>query len=970
MAQYDFDLREYWRIIKKKKFIIVFTTVAMGLFSLIFSILGSPTPLYKATASVKFERSSLATGLYLQTFSLAPGDDMQTQMAIIKSYSIFEVVAKKLGMIPVDAASDEIRNNAKYVLIINSLKNAIQTEQEAQSSIINITATSQDPRFAQRLANTVVSVYRDQRTFEVNKRTIDARKFVEEQLSVSREKLKTSEDAVRDFREKNKLISVDAQAGALMTQLGGYRTAHDKAVADLDRIHTVLNQLARAEREPLTSKTSFYLEEATPTYKSLNDRLLQLLMDRDTLLITYTDNFPQVVELRKRIHETIQTMKAQLSAQRRSLTENIHFLKRKIDETDRQIKSLPEMGLELARLERNVKVNTDVYSLLEKSYQESLIKEAEKVEDVQIVRPALEPTAPVNPPKTAATAGIGTVLGLILGLVFAFLIETFDTSIGTIEEVENYLGAPVLGVIPQITQKDLKATLSEKYPGKLDEVTSERVSRLVSHFSPQSTLAESYRSLRTNLNFACRDDNIKTVVFTSATPREGKTTSIVNLSITIAQTGQRVLLVEADLRKPVIANMFGIDQTPGLTDALMGSHDWEKSVKTIADIMMGKLNIDEVLETPGMDNLHIMTSGTVPPNPAELISSKSIDDFIAWAKSNYDFVMIDAPPILAATDAALLGSKVDATIIVYRVGKIARVTLRRAKSQLENVKARILGVVLNGIKADISADFTDYDYKYYHYYGGTKKEKTFFEKMKDLPGRVLESIQKRRPGDTSGETAAGENTPDEKERPARASGPKTGMKKVFVFLAVAALALGIAFQMGYLKTDYFSALTDTLQSFNPFAEKAPPPTTRVKKAISKPGTSSPPATAREQGQPSAPPPAAGTTAAPAAASPGGDKAKTLPREAPVQITAGKPYSIQIRAMRDAEEARGFITALKAKGLDAYSLEVNLKDIGVWHRIFIGHFSTEEEASRYLREHRLADTYPGCLVRNAALTARP
>ncbi len=964
MAQYDFDLREYWRIVKKKKFIIIFTTVAMGLFSLVFSILGSPTPLYKTTAAVKFEKSSIATGLNLQTFSFSAGDDMQTQMAIIKSFFIIEPVAQKLGMIPANLKSDEIRNNSKYISIINMLKNAVQTEQESQSSIINVTVTSEDPKFAQRLANTVVSVYKEQRELEVNKRTIDARKFVEEQLKIAREKLKNSEDYARAFREKNKLISVDAQAGSLMTQLGSYQTAHDKAVADLNKIQDVSDQLARAETQPFTSKISFYLDEATPTYKSLNDRLLQLLMDRDTLLITFTENYPQVVEIKKRIHETVQTMRAQLSAQSRSLRENIHILKMKIDQTDRHIKSFPEMGLELARLERNVKVNTDVYSLLEKSYQESLIKEAEKVEEVKIVRPALEPTSPVNPPKTAATGGIGTILGFILGLVFAFLIETFDTSIGTIEEIENYLGAPVLGVIPQMSEKDLKASLSDKYPGKVDDVTSERVSRLVSHFAPQSTLAESYRSLRTNLNFACREDNIKVVVFTSATPREGKTTSIVNLAITIAQTGQRVLLVEADLRKPVIANMFGIDQTPGLTDALMGDHDWVKSVKTIADIMMGKLNIDEILETPGMDNLHIIPSGTIPPNPAELINSKIIDDFIAWAKSNYDFILMDAPPILAATDAALLGSKVDATIIVYRVGKIARVTLRRAKSQLENVKARILGVVLNGIKADISADFTDYDYKYYHYYGGTKKEKVFLDKIKELPVKIYDAIKNRISKDKVSEKVDVEDKIEEKEQPKKMSGAKI----LLLMIALGALALGVAFQTGYFKPHYFGAIYDTIQSYNPFAEKSPPQKTSVKKAISRTDAASPQKVPQTQGHTSVVP--SPTTKSSGVSAPVlVDKAKSITSETSSTPPADKPYSIQIRAIRNAEEAQRVIMALRAKGLDAYSLNVDLKDIGIWHRIFIGHFPNEEEATRYLSDHRLGDSYPGCLVRNVLLSTK-
>lgn len=966
MADYDFDLREYWRIIRKRKFIIIFTTVAMGLFSLIFAILGSPTPIYKTSAAVKFEKTSLASGLYLQTVSMSPGDDMQTQMSIIKSYYIIEVVAKKLGMIPEDATSDEIRNNPKYINIINRLKGAIDTEQEAQSAIINISVTSEDPKFAQRLANTVVSVYKEQRSIELNKRTVDARKFVEEQLKTAKEKLKHSEDAVRDFREKQKVISIESQSSVLMSQLTTYKTAYDKAVNDLQKIEETKRQLDLAESTPLSSKTSFWLDEATPAYKALNDRLIQLLMDRDSLLITYTESYPQVVEIRKRIHETVQNMQAQVSAQLRSLRESIRFLKNRMAETDGQIESLPEKGLELTRLERNAKVDMEVYSLLEKSYQESLIKEAEKVEDVQIVRPALEPTTPTNPPKTQATAGIGTLLGLILGIVFAFLIETFDTSIGTIEEVESYLGVPVLGVIPQVSLKEIKEALYSKYSDRVDEDTAERASRLISHFAPQSTLAESYRALRTNLNFACREGHYKSIVFTSATPREGKTTTTVNLAVTIAQTGQKVLLVEADLRKPVVAHMFGIDQAPGLTDALMGNYDWEKSVRTIADIMMGKLNIDEVLETPGMDNLHIITSGTIPPNPAELINSATLDDFFVWAKSHYDFIMIDAPPVLAATDAALLGSKVDGVVFVYRVGKISRLTIKRAKAQLDNVKSLVLGVVLNGIKADISADFQDYDYKYYHYYGGQKEEATLRDKLLALPGSIWNFIKKRfKKEKASDET---ETEEDEKELLFEREPVKTPLWKILVLLlALLALAAGVAFQAGYLHWRDVVSIYSTLSSYHPFSEKKKNGTSGVKKTISRTDSGSVAGTAKEAepspGVASAPPE---TKTPPAPARP--DQEKTGGRAEKTAVAApDKPYSIQIRAIRDPEETERFVKALTAKGLDAYAMKVNLKEIGIWHRIYIGHFSDEQEAIRFLKDHRMMETFPGSLVRNVALS---
>jgi len=159
------------------------------------------------------------------------------------------------------------------------------------------------------------------------------------------------------------------------------------------------------------------------------------------------------------------------------------------------------MGLELARLQRNVKINMEVYTLLEEKYQESLIREAEKIEEVKIVKPALEPLIPINPPQTGQTAAVGIIIGMILGIIFAFIIETFDTSIEAIEEVEELLGVPVSGIIPFVSVNEIKLMLKEKYHEDVDEGTADRHARLVSHFAPDSTLAESFRALRTNLSF-------------------------------------------------------------------------------------------------------------------------------------------------------------------------------------------------------------------------------------------------------------------------------------------------------------------------------------------------------------------------------------------------------------------------------------------------------------------------------------
>ncbi|MBP9021439.1 MAG: polysaccharide biosynthesis tyrosine autokinase [Syntrophobacterales bacterium] len=963
MAQYDLDLREYWRIVKRRKLIVLFTTIAMGFFSFVFAVIGSPTPLYKASAAVKFERFSPASNLLL--FAYSPGDNMQTQMAIIKSYPIIQATAQELGLIPQDLTAEEIRNKTEYLGIINKLKGMVETEQEAQSSIINVHVTADDPRFAERLANTLVSVYKEQRTAELNKRTTESKKFVEEQLKIAKERLKNSEDAVRDYREKQKLISVDSTAGSLMAQLGSYKTAYEKAVVDYEKVQNVLRQLNRAETRPFTSKTSFYLDEAPPVYKSMNDRLIQLLMDRDSLLITYTENHPQVVEIKQRIHEVVQNMKSQLAAHSKSLRENIQFLKSKIDETERQVKSLPEKGLELTRLERNVKVDTEVYSLLEKSYQDALIKEAEKIEDVQIIRPAFEPTSPVNPPKTAATAGIGTLLGLVLGLVFAFMLETFDTSIGTIEEVEKFLGVPVLGIIPQINLKEIKSLLSQKAAGEVDDETAERASRLITHFVPKSTVAESYRALRTNLNFACRDRDIKAIVFTSATPREGKTTTTANLAIAIGQSGERVLLAEMDLRNPIIAHMFGIEKTPGLTDVMLGNLGWESSVKTIADMMMGRFSIDELLETPGIDNLSIIPCGTVPPNPAEFMNSKSTGDFIEWAKSNYDVLLMDAPPVLSAADAAILGSRADAIVIVYRVGKTSRATLRRAKAQLDHVQANVIGIVLNGIRADISSDFSDYDYKHYRYYGVEAKKKGLIDRLsarvEERVNHIKNVLRKKPLAPPEGTTTEGqEKSAAESAADDRKKSPKRIFGKYFVLaVAVALLAAGVAYNAGSLKLDFLGPVSSFFENFNLYEDKAPVGSVSVKKPLSRTDGDKPAQASRPETPSSEPANIAGIAAEDA----GGTV--TVPTEkegdkSPIKAEAF--YSIQVRAVNRPEEATDLVKSLSARGLDAFYQKINIENSGLWYRILIGRFADEGAARLYHDKNNIGESFPGCFIR--------
>jgi succinoglycan biosynthesis transport protein ExoP len=959
---YDLNLREYWRTIRKRKVIAIFTIVMMTLFSFIFSILGRPTPIYKTSASVKVERSQTVTGLYLQSVYGSETNYMETQSAMIKSYYIMELAAKKMGSIPSELSSEQVRGNPRYLSSILTLKAQIDTQQEGNSDIINITATADDPQQAQRLANTVAQVYKEQHTLDLNKRVIEAKKFIEGQVVVTKEKLQQSEEAIRNFREANRMVSLDSQSSGLVGQIAVIQTAYERDLAILSKMNMVANFLARAADSPLSSKNSFYFEEASAPYKSLNDRLVQLMLERDILLINYTENFPQVVEIKKQIHEIIASMQAQLQAQQQSLTQSVALAKKQFKSLDDQLKDLPAKGLELTRLEREVGVNREIYIMLEKQYQESLIQNVEKPEEVQIVKPALEPTTPINEPKTAATTGLGLIIGIILGVVFAFLVETFDTSIGAVEEVEEFLGARVLGVVPHVDFDELKLNLREKLEKEVSEDELWRFGRLISHFAPKTTSAESYRALRTNINFVKLETNVKTIVFTSSSPQEGKTTVSTNLAITMAQAGNKVLLIDGDFRRPVISKIFGIPSLPGLTDVILGNYKWRDVVRSITDLMMGKMTMEEIMVNPGLDNLHIMTCGTIAPNPAELVSTKINAEVIRETREEYDFVIIDAPPVLAATDAALWGTKADGVIIVYQVGKVARGALKRAKAQIDNVKAKIIGVVLNGLKAEISPDFEYHD-KYYYYYGSEhKKELTIGQKVltwperieayfKDIPKRLKKIRKEKEAGKP--EMARLETT-DKSETTGR-----SGVKSVKLPIVLLILALGLLIAGLYYSGLISGLFEPSVRSDSPTVITPPP---EVKSEPAPIAPSIPPAT-------EALPPVGKTSSEPVpvqgSAVTLGEKATVSPAPAtvpsPSPIAPDRPYAIQVRATKDARIAQDTVAALKKRGHDAYSEVADLKNKGTWYRIFVGAFVSEKEALQYVETKKISSVYPDFMI---------
>jgi tyrosine-protein kinase Etk/Wzc len=294
------------------------------------------------------------------------------------------------------------------------------------------------------------------------------------------------------------------------------------------------------------------------------------------------------------------------------------------------------------------------------------------------------------------------VLGLIIGSVIAFVLENIDTTIDTIEGIESFIELPVLGVIPFIFLEDenekfrfFKRIFGSKSSKKDDMKYFQ--SLVVLHKKNQSAL-ESYHTLHTNISYALSNSKIKTILFTSAGPGEGKTLTAANYALAAAQSGLKTILIESDLRQPILHRIFGISKENGLTDVVSGKIKWQDAVKSTTDFLMGKMSIDKILETSGIENFKVITSGIHTANPVDIMSSENINLMMRELKAEFDLIIFDAPPLLLFADGFILSRNMDGIIIVYRVGRTSKSSLNRAKSQLDNIKAHIIGVVLNGLK--------------------------------------------------------------------------------------------------------------------------------------------------------------------------------------------------------------------------------------------------------------------------------
>jgi len=543
------------------------------------------------------------------------------------------------------------------------------------TNIIQVSYQNHDPVQARDVVNTLTQVYLER---SIALKAEEARKsveFIDEQLKEVRKQLDNAEQGLQDYKRESGMVRLDAAAENLIARMAQTEKDRSELFLRKRQAEFAIDGLQQAIRQGKTYAPAALMDD--PVLASLGKSLADMEVERQGLMVDRSASHPQIRMLNDRITEAEQKMLATYRSHRETISNRIGAIDQQLRRDEQALLQLPAAEQELARLTRLARVNSDIYTFLLQKHEEARIARAATISSIDVIDTAIVPTDPLKPRK-AKNLLLGLAAGLLLGVGLVFFVEYMDDSIKNVEEAKKQLGLPLLAVIPYIG-KEVK------------EGNEEIDSALICAYRGRSSAAEAFRSLRTNLHFAASGQK-KTFLITSSFPGEGKTTLAANLALTMSQTGARTLLIGCDLRRPSLSRLFLENSTPGLTEFLIGDAQH-----------------DEIIRRTPFENLDFIPSGAVPPNPAELLGSPVMPPLLDAMRQRYDFIILDAPPLFAVTDAALLSPLCDLVLIVLEVGRVPVKVARRLRETLEQLQIATGGMILND-KAD-KAD------AYYGYYG-------------------------------------------------------------------------------------------------------------------------------------------------------------------------------------------------------------------------------------------------------------
>lgn len=590
--------------------------------------------------------------------------------------------------------------------VIDALTQNVEAQRREKTDAIQVQFASSNPEVAQRVVNTTLTVYQRENALAAQQASTRRRRFLEEQLRITDAELASMQTVLSDFRRRERVYSSQQRFSDQQQSLTGLELRREELAADRQMYAAVLARVegSRAERVRALRTLS-----AAPEVSS-NQVIRQLYLQwqtyqsaRDSLTAGpegSTAANPQVERLESLIASAEERLLDALRSYVASLDGRIAALRSLQERNSSEIEALPSSEAEEVRLVQHLASAQKVADHLREELQKARMAEAVEMGEVEIVYAAPLPTEPIGSGRRVKLV-LGLILGLMVGCVGAFARENMNTSIRRQNEIADLLHIPGLALIPRfsIPQAGRRIRVPALFPARaVRPAAPSGVSELVTLSDPHSAGAEAYRMLRTNLIFSQAVHKLRTLVVTSAVPGDGKSTTAANLAVVFAQQGLRVLLADCDLRRSRAHAIFGLPKEPGFTE-----------------LVLGRAAADQACQPTSVEGLWLLAAGTLPPNPAELLGGEAAARTVDALARDFDLVIIDTPPLLAASDAAILATRADGVALVVRAGRTDRAAAERVVQQLHGVGARVVGAVLND--PDGKSARLGESYGYYSSYG-------------------------------------------------------------------------------------------------------------------------------------------------------------------------------------------------------------------------------------------------------------
>jgi len=711
---------EYLRILFKRKWIVI------GCFATIFSVVAiaslKTTPVYEASGTIAINKPD--TTLNFQgstTFNLDYYDpsELDTEVKILQSDLLALQVIRELNLdrrpeiadqappaapSSLDLSPDPLQSDpARASSMIGSFKGSLRVSLSPNTRIIEVHYRSADPQMAANVVNTLMQTYVENNFKARFESTMQASDWLSKQLVDLQMKVETSQEKLVRYQKEHEILGADEKQNITMEKLDELNkelTAAESERMDKEAAYRLVESgdpeaVASASGDSGDEKSS---QAGTALLGTLRSKEAELKIQSADLNTQFGPSYPKLLVLNNQIKEIDSQIQSEMKkivnkirGQYSAALQRENMLHEALERQKQEANKLNESAIEYTLLKRDVDTNRQLYEGLLQKLKEAGVSAGLKSNNFRIIDSARPPTGPIEPniPRNLLFAA---VLGLASGIGLAFLLEGLDNTVRTTEQAQMISGIPSLGMIPLGS----KSAREGANPKRLVIATSKEAVELVTQVRPQSQMAESYRALRTSLLLSNLGSPPKVIMITSALPQEGKTTTSINSAVVLAQKGVRVLLIDADLRRPSIHKTLGMGPRSGLSNVLTGSTTMDQAITRSAIL----------------PNLFVLAAGTPPPNPAELLASSNMRDVLNELREQYDHIVIDTPPSLSVTDAVVLSPRADAVVLVIRSGQTTKQALRRARDILTQVNAKVVGVLLNAV------DLSSPDYYYYYEYQG------------------------------------------------------------------------------------------------------------------------------------------------------------------------------------------------------------------------------------------------------------